>query len=136
MRLDEISNEYPYKWNEKTIVKNFGEYRIAVNSLSDPTYLTVWTDDNKRIGFLELYPITKNNEEWMSIRAVEVSPKYRKEGIATVLYGAALNVLPPEYEGLYSYLPNSSKKVQKIHKKLGGEVVDGDYMFIRRDGLE
>ena len=136
MRLDEISTEYPYEWNEKYIVKDFGEYRIAVNSPSSPTYLTVWTDENTNVGHLELNPIKKDGEKWMSIGSVSVDQKYRKEGIATALYRSALGVLPPEYKGLYSYLPNvANTKAHRIHSRLGGEVVNGDHMFIRRENL-
>lgn len=132
----QISESASYNmWNEKHIVWEQGEFKIAVNTPDDPSYYTVWTEDNKRIGYLSLTPKNKKGTKWMSIDSVEIDKNYRGQGLGIALYRVALNTIDPECLGLYSYLPNVANKrlVPTIHRSLGGVEVDGDHMFIPRN---
>ena len=125
-------SKYPYTWNEKNIIWDNTMFFIAVNSLNNPTYFTLWTDENKKIGVLSLSLITKPQTKWMKVDTVDIDSNYRGEGLGVELYRQALKVLPNEVDGIYSYLPNRSntKQVPAIYKKLGGYIEDGDHAYL------
>ena len=132
MKLTELLTESEH-WNEKLVLDHYGDYRFVGNSIDDPHYFTMWTDDNQKVGSLSLYPIKKNGELFMQVDSVDVDTKHRRKGLAQALYRLALKHIDSKYAGIYSYLPNTAHKApHKIHKRLGGEVIDGDHMFIRR----
>ena len=123
-------------WNGKRVISQWRGYRIVVNSLTHPSYYTAWTEDNKRVGVLEVRDLRIKGEEFQNPRTVEVNPKYRGRGIGFALYRAMLAHLPSEYAGICSYLPDRANKrqVPKIWGRLGGQPhpENEDYIIVRK----
>lgn len=119
----------------KTIVDSRGDYLLAVNSLERPTFFSLWFEDKKVGEFM----ISDHNRregggKYAKISQVTIKQGHRGEGMGTWLYRSVLKNLPSDYRGLYSYLPDviNKTKVPRIHKRLGGETVDGDHMYINK----
>jgi hypothetical protein len=123
-------------WNEKHVVKDFKGYKIAVNRPADPTYLTLWTPENKRIGTLETRSMVGEMADYLNVRNVEVDAKYRGERLRFAMYQALLENLGPKYKGICAYLPDQANKrqVPKIWKRLGARVSPDseDYLIVDR----
>ena len=108
----------------KTIVKEKSGLKYAVNNIQNPTFLTVW-DSGKKIGGMSTADKAVHGAEgYVQIGNIEVSPKYRKQGIATELYKTLLEHLPKEAKGIMAYSPEiiAKKAIPKIYKKLGGRL--------------
>lgn len=128
----------------KHIVWDSEPYCIVVDDPSDATYITLWYYHDKlngkrfgmsRVGYLSLSGSLKvEGKTWRKISAVEIKPAHRGNRFGIQLYKQALRFISPEYAGLVSYLPDQANNVQppKIHRRLGGYVVDGDYSVIPR----
>lgn len=129
--LAEQTQQYPYEWNEKTIVWDNGRYYLAVNDFNDPTYLTMWNENNQRIGAMATRPMNKRKEQWLGISNVEVQTKGQRLG--TLMYQKLLDMMNPKWAGLVGYVPDmtNKKQIPSIYKRLGAEMPeDSDYWFI------
>jgi ribosomal protein S18 acetylase RimI-like enzyme len=126
----------------KNIVYDDGSYRIAVDDDKDARYITLWHKEEvkgkeywAKRGYLDAW-ITKmnykdHNGKYLSIRSVEIEPKYRGRGYGKKLYKALFDFSGENVQGIFSYLPNrvNKKEIPKIYNKLGA-VTDNDYQFI------
>lgn len=121
-------------WNGKHVVQQIGQYRIAVDARGLATYVTVWTEDNKRIGSLSTR--SGHLKGYLGIGLAELNRSHRGKGLGLAMYRALLANLDPRWQGIVSYLPDRSnrKQVPKIYRRLGGFVPKGneDYMIIPR----
>lgn len=134
MRLHEITKQYPYTWNEKTILWDNGDYYIA-SGKSDNTYLTLWSSDNKNLGVLDARIITSpQRDKRAKINVIRLNNNAKGHGLGKMMYKVLLDWLPSNVIGIYSYLPDRSnnKQVPSIYKRFGGYVVDGDHAYIDR----
>lgn len=121
----------PFEWNEKTVVWTDGYYHIVVNDLKDPSFITVWTEDNKKIGSLAADPHRLMKEPWKKVRDVAVHPKHGRQRLGLRMYQILMQLMPAEYAGLAGYEPDIiTRRVIQIYKRLGAENV-GDYWFVR-----
>lgn len=121
-------------WNGKHIVQVIGEYRIAVDTPGNASYVSVWTPDNKMVGSLSTRGTTLNN--YLGIGKSQLEPRHRGKGLGVAMYRALLTNLNSRWQGIASYLPDRSnrKQVPKIYSRLGGFTPKGkeDYMVIPR----
>jgi ribosomal protein S18 acetylase RimI-like enzyme len=135
MRLHEIEPEpSETTWNGKHVVQQIGQYRIAVDTRGRATYVTVWTENNKRVGSLS----TRGNHlnHYLGIGMADLEKPHRGKGLGLAMYRALLANLDPRWLGIASYLPDRSnlKQVPAIYRRLGGHILKGntDYMIIPR----
>lgn len=109
------------EWNGKNVVWSNGEYFIALDSEKDPSYVTLWTHDNKRVGFLSTrsHP---GKRDYVGISSVSVDPKHRGKRLGKQMYRVLLQFLPKHFKGISSYLPDryNRRQVPRIWKSLGG----------------
>ena len=136
-RFLQVLNETPELWNDKHIVWSQNGVRIAVNDPDDATYVTVWTDDNKRIGaFSTRGTRTVNGKRYLMISTIDLNKKFRGQGIGHQMYRALLVHMAPNLAGLISYLPDAvnAKQVPRIHHRLGAQIVpdEADFHIIAR----
>lgn len=126
------------KWNEKFVVGRVGSYRIAVNQSEDATYITAWTEDNKKVGSLSLKSTLPGEglRAYAGIDYVGVDKKHQRNGLAMAMYRAALQYMSPKWKGIKSYLPDrvNKKAVPTIWRRLHGYLWPDnvDYMVIDR----
>lgn len=134
------SNTFPYEWQDKKILwHNAYGYRIASGN-RDNTFLTIWTEDNKKVGELHASVINKkhpkhgNIERRAKISMVNIDPKHRGQHLGSALYQTLLAHLANDVAGIYSYLPDRSnrKQVPRIYARLHGYIVDEDHAYIDR----
>lgn len=123
----------------KNIIAEKEGVLLAVDDIDNPTYFSLWVDGNK-IGRMYIsgknkHPETK--ELYRKIDMVRIIPKFRGQGLGVWLYRQVLGAIPPEYKGLYSYLPMvvNKKEIPAIQKRLNGKVVNGDHLFIDKPTL-
>lgn len=118
------------KWHGKDVVWSDGQYFIVVNDPSDTTHVSLWDEDNNRIG--ALYTTQKAvglKGNWLFVGNIEIKKPHRGEGLGTKMYEALLNHMSPEYDGLIGYKPDiSSRYVPQIYKKLGAKEYDDWYI--------
>lgn len=107
----------------KKIVREYGDFDIAVNSVENPTFLTMW-DGKKKIGELSISEKDIGEKNYVKVGKVWTDPKYRKQGVATELYRTLLEKLPEDKKGIIGYYPDivSKKAISQIYKKLGGKI--------------
>jgi ribosomal protein S18 acetylase RimI-like enzyme len=126
-------------WNDKHVVAFRRGYRIVVDDPNDASYVTVWTNDNKKVGSLSTRGKMPHKElnEYLNIAVADVDVKHRKQGLGLAMYKALINHMHPRWKGIGSYLPDRSNKKQipKIYQKLGGKIIDDDYMIVDRANL-
>jgi ribosomal protein S18 acetylase RimI-like enzyme len=126
-------------WNGKHVVAMRRGYRIVVDDPNDAEYVTVWTDANKKVGSLSTRGKLPHKElkDYLNIAVADVDAKHRKQGLGLAMYKALINHMHPRWKGIGSYLPDRSNKKQipKIYQKLGGKIIDDDYMIVDRANL-
>lgn len=124
----------PFMWNEKVAIWSNGGYFIAVNSLEAPTYISLWTEDNIKVGCLSVAPTSRRGQAWLKVGSVFIERRHRGQGLAAQLYRQLLNHAPGNIAGLYSYLPDRTNKrqVPAIYQRLGGIVIDSDHAYITK----
>lgn len=128
MRLLELFEAMKH---DKHVLWDNGTYFIAGNDPNDPTFLTLWTEDNERIGQLGTRMMMRNKEEWLGVAEVSVKKAYQGERLAFRMYQALLANMPERYAGLIGYQPDIVHKgVHKIYKRLGARTEDGDYYMV------
>jgi hypothetical protein len=114
---------YPYEWNEKTIVWEQDGFRIAINNPSDATYITLWDDNNKRVGTLATSRKSIKKGNWLTVSHVDIEAKKgaRGLGLGLRMYQILLQYMNPEYDGLIGYKPDivNKKQVPRIYQRLG-----------------
>ena len=95
-------------WNDKHVVQQVGDYRIVVDDIDNPTYVTAWTPDNVKVGSLSTrhHPGQKN---YLGVSTVDVDPKHRNRGLGLAMYRALMSGLNKRYKGISSYLPASNR---------------------------
>jgi ribosomal protein S18 acetylase RimI-like enzyme len=132
-------NENSELWNGKDVVAFRRGYRIVVDDPNDAEYVTVWTDANKKVGSLSTRGKLPHKElnDYLNIALADVDVKHRKQGLGLAMYKALINHMHPRWKGIASYLPDRSNKRQipKIYQKLGGKIIDDDYMIVDRANL-
>lgn len=130
--FEEFINHYDDEYG-KHIIYVDGSYKIAVNDIHNATYVSLYHRD-KKIGSLS----SKNPDifypDYLQIDGIIIDKKHRDKGLGTNMYKSLLKYMNPKYRGIYSYLPNAvnKKQIPSIHKKLGGEIIDGDHLIINR----
>lgn len=120
-------------WNGKQIVAQKNGYRIAVDDLDDASYVTAWSEDNKKVGSISTRRTPDAiGKDYLSISLAEVDPKHRKKGIAGAMFKALLAHLAPRWKGISSYLPDQvdKKAIPTIWKRLGGRLHSDNADFI------
>lgn len=122
----------PYEWNGKNVMWDNGYYYIAANNPNDPTYLTVWTEDNKRIGYMATQTVTKKGVPWLKVDNVDIKKSHQGSKLGRTLYQILVWNMNPERGGLIGYKPDIvNKRVHSIYKRLGAEDDGGDNWFVR-----
>jgi ribosomal protein S18 acetylase RimI-like enzyme len=129
--------------HDKAIVYDDGDFRIAVDDETNARFITLWHKEYvkgkeywKRCGYLDAWKSKINfkdrNDDYLSIRSIEIDKKFRGMGYGTKLYKALFDFSANNIKGIYSYLPNrvNKKQVPKIYNKLGA-IIDGDYQIIK-----
>lgn len=114
-------------WNGKNVVNRIGDYFIAVDDPECATYVTVWTEANKRVGSLSTRRTPDRvGQNYLGISRAELDPKHRGKGLGLAMYKALLTHLDPRWKGLASYIPDQAnrKQVPKIWKRLNGIRMD------------
>lgn len=114
----------------KKIVWEQGDYSIAVNSLPEPSYITLWYQ-GERMGSFYVDILNKSGKKWYKVSSVHINQQHKGKGLGKKMYQVLLSI-PNDVEGIYSYLPDRSNKKQipKIYSSLGGYVEDGDHAYI------
>lgn len=121
----------PVEWNGKNVVWTDGVYYVAVNNLQNPSFITVWTEDNKKVGRMTTDVHRVMKEPWIRVSDVSVDRKHQGNRLAVRMYQVLLTLMPQEYAGLAGYEPDIvSNRVIKIYKRMGA-INDGDYWFVR-----
>lgn len=121
-----------YEWNGKMVVAQMGEYRIVVNDVDDATFVTAWSEDNRRVGELTTTRFL-GAADYQCIQNVEVDPRVRGQGIGKAMYQALLDNLGPRWKGIASIEENriNNRQVPAILKSLGG-YQDGEFVKVDR----
>jgi len=126
----------------KNIVFDNGDFKIAVDDVTDARYITFWCKEivkgkeyfAKR-GYLDAWKSEMKFKDrdglYLSIRSIEIEKKYRGRGYGAKMYKALATFCHKDIKGIYSYLPNrvNKKQIPYLYKKMGG-ITDGDYEFI------
>lgn len=129
--MEEGSSEL---WRGKNVVATIGEYRIAVDDPHDANFVSVWTEDNKRVGALSTRRTPDLvGREYLGISRAEIDPKHRGKRLGIAMYRALIDHLGPNWKGISSYLPDQAnkKQVPKIWKRLNGVRKD-DHIVVNR----
>lgn len=133
-----LAKEDTTEWNGKYVVWQGGGYRVAVDTPHAATYVTVWTDDGKRVGSLSTRTIPRY-PEWLSVRDAQVDAKHRNNRLGFRMYQVLLQHLDPKYHGLAGYLPDQANKrqVPAIYRRLGGkpDPKNADVILVPRPSL-
>lgn len=137
MKYLKFFEDYKYRMDEhgKNIVWENDDFFIAVNSMEDVTYVSLWDKElKKRIGSLgtssDMY---FHGKTWRKIDAVDIEPKYRGKGMGKLMYQVLIKYLKKDISGLVSYLPDraNKKQIPAIYKRFKNWE-EGDYHFIER----
>jgi predicted N-acetyltransferase YhbS len=92
-------------------------------------------DSGKRVGRLRLDAVTKHGEHWLKVAEVAVLSAYRRRGIASAMYRAALRAMDESFQGLLSYLPDRARELEKVYRRLGAmpHPASEDFETVRRE---
>ncbi len=124
----------------RNIVKEFDNFKIAVNDPSNPSFITLWDKtSNKKIG--ELATSSKQvsgAKDYTQIGQVNIDKKYQGQGLATKLYDSLLENLPSDKKGIFGYGPDivAEKAVPRIYQKLGGSSDSQGNFIIPKKAVE
>jgi hypothetical protein len=134
LTTESINEDVPYEWHGKHIVWDNGEFRISVDRPGAATYIVLWNDQNKKIGYLSTTSKAAGGlpkGKWLFVGEVEIEPRTgaRGQGIAIQMYRALLNNMSTEYDGLVGYQPDIvNKRVDRIYKRLGAYEIPDYYL--------
>ena len=129
--LYEQQRSEPFEWNGKQVVWTNGFYYIAVDSVEDPSYLTLWTEDNKRIGQLSTRTLPIKGK-WMGVSDVGIEKRHQGEGLGIRLYQQLIWNMNPRWDGLVGYKPDiANKRVYSIYRRLGAVDDGGDHLYVK-----
>lgn len=112
---------------------------ILGNRVPNPMYITAWDEETgERVGRLQLHATRKGGEDWLSVGEVDVVRPYRRQGIATAMYRAAITAMDAPFAGLLSYLPDREKRLASLYRRLGAVThsASEDYEAVRRPTVE
>jgi ribosomal protein S18 acetylase RimI-like enzyme len=114
-------------------------FYICVNDLDDATYITLWeSETSKKIGAFSLSSERYDRgKTFRKISGVNIDKEFRGYNMGSMLYVIALKYIRKDIDGLYSYLPDRSNKVQipNIFKRLGGYIKDEDHAYIEKNPM-
>jgi len=114
----------------KNIVYESGDYYIAVDSIDNCKYVTLWYKD-KKVGYLLLTEgRTSDTRGYLTVYNVQIDPKHRNKGFGKKLYEIALQFISKQYKGIggENEQRSNKKQVPSIYKSLGGtQHKSGDY---------
>lgn len=119
------------EWEGKNVVWCNGTYRIAVNDPQKATYITLWTDNNKRVGVLSTTHKCLKDKPWLAVSTVEIARQHRGKRLGIQMYRALLEYMDKSYMGLIGYQPDigNKRQVPKIYRRLNA-VEEGDYYLV------
>ncbi len=128
----------PNLWNGKSSVWTNGQYHIVVDTPGNAKYISVWTQDNTRVGYLETRTIP-GYKDWLAIGDVGLLKDHRGKRLGIQMYRVLIQEMAPKYKGIAGYLPDTINKreVPAIYRRLGGKLdpENADVMLVPRGNL-
>lgn len=136
MRLSDLLSEKT--WNDKTVVWENGSYKCVVDDPTDATHVTIWTDDNKKVGSLgTTNKANKIGKSYLFVDYIEISKSHRGNRLGLIMYKSLLKHLSSKWKGIASYQPDAvnKKQVPRIWNKLNAYHPDENPDYLVADKL-
>lgn len=122
----------------KQIVWERGDYSIAVDSLQDASFITLWCQA-KRVGAMSLGAgRSYDTNGYATVCSVEIHAKHRGKGLGKALYEVALTFASDRYLGIggENEQRSNNRQVPAIYRSLGGTMLpSGDCVITRAEAL-
>ena len=99
------------------LINTKDNYKLYVDDLEKPSYLSIYLNETEKIGFLEVKPLMKRGELFLDVNEVFIEKGHRGKGLGKFLYESAISL--DSVFGLASKNSNQINQttVSSIHEK-------------------
>lgn len=120
----------------RKLIYNDSEYKISVDSYSNPRILRLFTKatkGDKKVGELVCFRKTFYGKNYVSMKYVKIDSEHRGQGYSYKMINCLLAILDEEVEGLITAYKSryNQKPMYQLFVSLGGYINEFEYLEIR-----